>query len=130
MNLRDFLLVAAGGAFGAMARYGVGVLCADLGRFPWGTLIVNVVGCFALGWFLQAAETSASISDATKLTIGTGFLGAFTTFSTFGVHTIHAWHQRSPMIAVANVAANVIIGLLAAILGIWLASRLHVAVQN
>lgn len=121
MNWRAVLLVAIGGAVGAVARHGTAALCENLfgERFPWGTLVVNVIGCFLLGWLLHH---SMLVSDAVKLAIGTGFLGAFTTFSTFGVQTHHAW-QRSPAIALANVSANVILGLVAAGVGMLLASK-------
>jgi CrcB protein len=124
MNLRDLLLVSGGGAVGAVARYGLSILCSEMlgNRFPWGTFVVNIAGCFLLGWLLQIASLNATISDATKLTVGTGFLGAFTTFSTFSVQTIQAW-QRSPVLGIANVAANVIVGLLATLAGMYLSSR-------
>ena len=122
MSIRDLLFVAGGGALGAVARYGVSVLCIEIlgNRFPWGTLVVNILGCFLLGWLLQSATINTTISDAIKLTVGTGFLGGFTTFSAFSIQTIQAW-QRSPVIGLANVAANVIVGLLAAVAGIYLA---------
>ena len=121
MNMRDVLLIGLGGAMGAIARHATAVLCLAWwgDRFPWGTLVVNVVGCFALGWLVH---TTIGISDSVKLSLGTGFLGAFTTFSTFGVQTHVAWH-RSPGLALANVAANVSIGLLAAWVGILFATR-------
>lgn len=121
MSVRDVMLVASGGAIGAVARWGVSLLCNEtLGsRFPWGTLAVNVAGCFALGWLMH----SISISEAAKLAVGTGFLGAFTTFSTFGVQTVQAWN-REPIIAFANVSANVVLGVGATILGMYLAARL------
>lgn len=124
MKLGDVILVASGGAFGAVLRYYVGVLSTEFfgTRFPWGTLFVNVLGCFLLGWLVQSAAGSF-ISEATRLTLGTGVLGAFTTFSTFGVETILAWN-RSPMVAVANVATSVVLGLLAAAAGMYLGARL------
>ena len=123
MNVYDIALVACGGAAGTVARWGMSLLCNEFltSRFPWGTLVVNVAGCFALGWLVQSASTS----EAVKLAIGTGFLGAFTTFSTFGVQTIQAWN-RKPMMAFVNVAANVFVGISAAMLGIYLASRVSV----
>lgn len=123
MNLRDFFLVATGGAAGAVARYATGMFFTGIfgERFPWSTLVVNVLGCFLLGFLLHPALLSSTISDATKLTLGTGFLGAFTTFSTFGVQTAQLW-ERSPISAVGNVAANVAIGIAAAIAGAFVAA--------
>lgn len=124
MSVRDVALVASGGALGAVLRYVFGIFCTQLlgSRFPWGTFVVNVLGCFLLGWLLQAAASS-TVSDATKLALGTGLLGAFTTFSTFSVETIHAWH-RAPAIAVSNVVAGVAVGIMAAAAGMYLAERL------
>lgn len=102
----------------------VGLLCSGFSdRFPWGTFTVNVLGCFLLGYLLHAAAISTNISAATKLALGTGFLGAFTTFSTFGVETVQLW-QRSPMTAIGNVAANIVVGLAAVATGIYLATHL------
>lgn len=128
---KEIWCVAIGGALGAASRHLVSVGCEQAfgSRFPWGTLLVNVVGCFLLGWLIEAAEASESISDAWKLTIGTGFLGALTTFSTFGVQTHHAW-QRSPTSGILNVVANVLVGLIAAGLGMYLASRWYQTVPS
>lgn len=124
MTMRNLILVALGGAIGAVARYCVNIFCNELlgDRFPWGTLVVNVVGCFLMGWLFHAATVSAAISDAARLMIGTGFLGALTTFSTFSMQTILAG-QRAPWLAIANVTTNVLLGLSATMLGIWIANR-------
>lgn len=121
MSVRELLFVAAGGALGSLARYASSLMLTSLlgDRFPWGTLVVNVLGCLLLGWLLHQ---NSPASTQAKLAIGTGFLGAFTTFSTFGVQTHQLW-ARSPLFAIANVASNVILGLLAAGLGLYLASR-------
>ena len=125
MSLRDVLLVAGGGAIGAVARHAVNLLCTGLfgDRFPWGTFTVNVLGCFLLGLLLHYASVTDNVSDAAKLMLGTGVLGALTTFSTFGVQTIQVW-QRSPVLCVANVAANLIVGLLAVTLGMQIANMM------
>lgn len=121
MNLRDLCIIAIGGAIGAVARHSITVFCTTtLGdRFPWGTLCVNVAGCFLLGALLQP---TLAFADTTKLALGTGFLGALTTFSTFGVQTLHAW-QRSPFAACANIGANLALGLLAAAMGMHIAAK-------
>ena len=122
MIVRDILLVATGGAAGALARFGANSLCTELlgNRFPWGTLIVNVIGCFALGCLVHLE--SDLLSPASRLALGTGFLGAFTTFSTFGVETIISWN-RAPLMGMLNVAGNVVFGLLAVLLGIYASTR-------
>ena len=122
MTMRDIMLVAGGGAAGAVARFAANALCAEvLGtRFPWGTLIVNVVGCFALGWLVHVGTDV--FTPSSKLALGTGFLGAFTTYSTFGVETIHAWN-RAPLLGVLNATGNLVLGIIAVLLGIYVATR-------
>ncbi|RBI64666.1 chromosome condensation protein CrcB [halophilic archaeon] len=101
------LLVAVGGFVGATLRHVVAV--ALPGGFPWGTLAVNVAGSFALGVLLYEARLADLLSAETRLVVGTGFLSSFTTYSTFAVQTA----SLSPRLAVANVAANYVLGLLA-----------------
>lgn len=121
MSLRELGLVILGGASGSVARHLSNQFlisfCGD--RFPWGTLFVNVLGCFLLGWLLHADNPAHS---HVKLALGTGFLGAFTTFSTFGLQTHQLW-ERSGWLASANIAANLLLGLLAAGLGLYVASK-------
>jgi CrcB protein len=83
--------VAAGGALGALLRWGVALATArwtaggPWGHVPLGTVVVNVVGCFALAWLLSADAARGGGSSAVRLFLGTGLLGALTTFSTFGL---------------------------------------------
>jgi CrcB protein len=84
--------VAAGGALGAVARWAVSLALArglaghpTWGGFPLGTLLVNVVGVFALAWLVSAGEARGVGTPALRLFLGTGLLGALTTFSTFGL---------------------------------------------
>jgi fluoride exporter len=117
------LLVLLGGAVGAPARY-----LADLavqrrhgGRFPWGTLTVNVGGCLVLGG--TAGAVSAAGGPAGVLTlVGTGFCGALTTFSTFGFETVRLLQERSARAALGNVTLSVAAGLAACALGWWAGS--------
>jgi fluoride exporter len=117
------LLVLLGGAVGAPARY-----LADLavqrrhgGRFPWGTLTVNVGGCLVLGG--TAGAVSAAGGPAWVLTlVGTGFCGALTTFSTFGFETVRLLQERSARAAFGNVTLSVAAGLAACALGWWAGS--------
>jgi CrcB protein len=101
------LLVAVGGFVGATSRHAVAL--ALPGGFPWGTLAVNVAGSFALGVLLYEARIADLLSAETRLVVGTGFLSSFTTYSTFAVQTA----SLPPTLAVANVAANYVLGLLA-----------------
>jgi CrcB protein len=130
--MRDLLLVAAGGAVGAMTRYGVGLLAAQLpGKpLPLATLSVNVVGCFLIGvagQYLLVAESAASGGDSSSGWIELvrhglviGFLGGLTTFSAFGWDTAALFQKGHAGLALANVAANVLVGLIAVWLGMAL----------
>lgn len=93
----SYFAVSVGGFFGAIARYGVGQWFAELVRvtgFPWGTLIINLVGCFVLSLFITVALDLLVISPFVRVGISTGFIGAFTTFSTFTLDTIQLLQTR------------------------------------
>ena len=126
-RVADFMhsldVIAAGGAVGAVARYGVYVAAGRLlgHGFPWATLIVNVVGCFLLGTLYELTETTLLISGEWRHALGVGFLGGLTTFSTFGYET-HTHLQSSLWRhAAVNVVLNVALGLLAVWAGISIA---------
>lgn len=121
-----FLMVALGGAAGAMARYavtlGVGMFWKK--DFPLGTFLVNITGCFVLGFFLTlAAETATSISPALRLLVATGFVGAYTTFSTFEYETQRLTSAGALGWGVMNVVSSVLAGYLAVLLGVALARK-------
>jgi fluoride exporter len=115
-----FLLVLLGGAVGAPARYltDVAVQRWHGTSFPWGTWTVNVVGSFVLG-VVAAAGPQWVVTVA-----GTGFCGAFTTFSTFGDETVRLAEEGETSTAVWNVIASLAVGLAAAALGWWCGSLL------
>ena len=123
------LLVAIGiaGALGALARYGVSLAALRwLGpSFPYGTLTVNLVGCFLLGIVAEYAFDDHGLATTTRAVVGTGFLGAFTTFSTFGVETFRAIEAGDWGVAAANIAINVIGGLALAAAGFAMAATLR-----
>lgn len=107
------LLVLLGGAVGAPARYltDLAVQRSHGTAFPWGTWTVNVVGSFVLGL------VGASGPEWVITLVGTGFCGALTTFSTFGYETVRLAEEGKTSAAVWNVAASLVVGLLAASLG-------------
>lgn len=123
------LLVAIGfaGALGALARYGVSLLALRwLGEeFPYGTLFVNLSGCFLLGVIAELTMEDAGLAPETRAIVGTGFVGAFTTFSTFGVETYRAMQAGSWGVAASNVAINVVGGILLVAAGMSLAAALR-----
>ena len=110
------LLVALGGALGALARWGVAEGAARwLGTgAPWGTWVANVAGCFLLGLAIPALAAQ----DPRRAFAVVGFLGAFTTFSTYSAETILLWESGKAGLAVANAAGSVIAGLVACGLGL------------
>lgn len=114
--------IAAGGALGAVLRYVLSGWVQGLGgtRFPWGTLAVNVVGSFALGLLMAGLLEHAVTGSSTRSFWTIGVLGAFTTFSTFSYETIALLSIGDWSAGIANVAANLGLGLAAALLGLRL----------
>jgi CrcB protein len=112
--LTNVLLVGAGGALGAMLRYAVGVLAlrALPSSFPYGTFIVNVTGCFAIGLLAALFDRTAS-GLGSRLFWMAGVLGGYTTFSAFGYDTLILLRQGSGAAAAFNAAGQVLAGLLA-----------------
>ncbi len=88
--MASFLAVALGGALGACIRFAVNQLVVNLFNAPlfWATLLVNVVGCYLMGYAYHYLQTHASISEALRLFITVGLLGALTTWSTFSMETV------------------------------------------
>lgn len=117
--IREIVIVASGGAVGAVARYAIAGLSYRWfsTALPWGTLIVNVIGCFALGALAEYNQIHR-LTNQWTLGVGVGFLGALTTFSTFGHETIRLWEKGQSLHAVGNVAMNLVAGLIAVAVGI------------
>ena len=119
-----YLLVGVGGFIGANARF---VIARAMGglvetRFPLGTFVVNMSGSFLLGVLgVVIAQRLTPNSDSMRLALGVGFLGAFTTFSTFELETHVLLEDGSWLAATTNVVASVVVGLLALRLGILVA---------
>ena len=121
-----FIILSIGlaGALGALVRYGTSVLSKQLfgDGFPIATLVVNVAGCFLLG--MLAHLGSQQVSEHWRLVIGVGFLGALTTFSTFGVETIDRFKDGEMIKAFLNIVLNVVLGLTAVLIGMWVAKSI------
>lgn len=110
----NILLVGLGGALGSISRYLLGTWIQSLSRsidFPYGTLAVNLSGCFVIGLLSQLAEARGAFTVEARALVFIGVLGGFTTFSSFGNDTINLLRAGSTLPALANVGANVIFGL-------------------
>jgi fluoride exporter len=128
--MRDVVLVAIGGALGAVSRFGVTMLATRLfGRgFPWGTLAVNVAGCFVIGVVLRVVLRLESLGDEMRpqvalwhYGVAVGFLGGLTTFSTFSADAVTAFQSGRTGVALLNIAANVMLCLAAVWVGMAVA---------
>lgn len=119
-------LVMLGGCLGASCRYGAGLLATRWwgSIFPYGTLIVNLVGCLVIGLVFSLAERHAWLTPSARLFLVTGFLGALTTFSSFAVETVNTANAGMGHLAVVNFFANNLGGLLLVLAGLWLGKAL------
>lgn len=118
--MRELLLVALGGAIGATTRYQLSGYILHLTiqqKFPYGTFVVNVVGCLLAGILVGFAEKQQIISQEMRIFLLTGILGGFTTFSAFGVETIYLLRRGDYLVA----GTYVILSLLCGLLALWLA---------
>jgi CrcB protein len=123
-NLR-LTLIAVFGAIGTLARYGLqGLVHARTGgTFPYGTLLINLTGCFLLGLIGQFTMNRMMISPDWRMAITVGFFGGYTTFSSFGWETAKMLEDGEWLPATTYVAASVVVGLLLSVAGIRLANR-------
>ena len=121
-----YAYIIAGAALGAPARYFLQGKVQDLGGpgFPWGTLVVNVTGCLLIGLLATLAFERELFSREARAFLMVGFLGSYTTFSTFGWETLELLRGLELVRAAANVAASVLLGVLAAWAGTVLARLL------
>lgn len=118
--MKMFLLAAAGGALGAGARYLVGVGAMRLmgPAFPWGTLSVNIVGCFLMGVLIEGAALKWSMSNELRTFLATGILGGFTTFSAFSLDFAVLMERKAQASALVYLSASVGFSILALFAGL------------
>lgn len=124
-RLIEFLAIGGAGFLGAITRYVVSLLCAGLfdTRFPIGTMVINITGSLFLGWFMTVVSTRVVVSDAVRLGIGVGFVGAYTTFSTYMYESNALISSGAWIKAMVNLIGSLVLGLIAVRLGILLAQR-------
>ena len=118
--MTSFIIVAFGGAIGSAFRYLFGTWIQTFSKsidFPYGTLAVNLVGCFVIGFLAQLAEARGAFTSEARLFVFIGILGGFTTFSSFANDTVNLMRGGELVNALANVGANVIFGLILVWLG-------------
>jgi CrcB protein len=117
--MKEMLWVGAGGFIGAITRYLLSrYVSSRVGAdFPWGTFVINVTGSFVLGLIMGSIDARA-LSPVVRLAAGVGFVGAYTTFSTFTYETITLIEDGSALLALLNVGGSVVVGLLCAVAGL------------
>ncbi len=115
----------AGAAAGGLARYVIGLAVMQRfgGRFPLGTLVVNVSGCFLIGVVVTVLAERLDLHPNWRLLLVVGILGGYTTFSSFGYETYQAVRGGAAWVGLANVVASVVLGYVAVWLGIVLTAR-------
>ena len=120
-----YLAVMLGAAFGGLMRYVVYTAITEkmLSKFPYGTVIVNLTGCFFLGLIGQFTLNRMVISPDWRMAIAIGFFGGYTTFSSFGWETAKMFEAGEWLRATTYVAASVVAGLFLSVAGIRLANR-------
>ncbi|AOE49960.1 fluoride efflux transporter CrcB [Kangiella sediminilitoris] len=125
MNWAVISAIGIGGAFGAIARFKIRHLSEWLlgEQFLYGTLMANVVGCFIAG-FLITYWQNANVSMTLKEGVMIGFLGAFTTFSTFSLETMYLLQQQVWLKAGMNILGNLVLCMLFVFVGAWLGGRM------
>lgn len=121
-GLKKLIIVMCGGSLGAASRYAVGLLTARIWgtSFPWGTLVVNLTGCFLIGFIFSLSDRIWVISPELRLFLITGYLGALTTFSSYSLETVNASLSGLGWQAIANVLLNTLAGMTLTLFGLWL----------
>jgi CrcB protein len=124
--LQKYLYIAVGGALGAIARYWVGsAVSGRMGiKFPYGTLLVNITACIILGFSLTYLGKRADLNPAWRFLIPVGFIGAYSTFSTYEWETLSTMRSGAFLLAALYAGGSLILGLAATWLGTALADML------
>jgi CrcB protein len=114
------IAIGVAGAFGALSRYGLQSLVNDIAGRPsvLGTMIANVTGAFLLGFIVAATEERLELDSVTRAAIAVGFLGAYTTFSTFMFESVSRLENGEVLLVLAYVTGSVVLGLVMAYAGL------------
>ncbi len=130
--LSQYLVIGLGGALGSMLRFGIGSFIDSSVQktgylFPWGTIIVNITGCFIIGFVftISTAEGRLYMSPLTRNFITIGILGGYTTFSSFSWQTLVLFQSGQRWEAAANVLISVVLCLVGVWLGAWVAGWIN-----
>ncbi len=120
--LGKLALLGMAGALGSLSRYGLSGLVQEHAgsAFPWGTLAVNLLGCLLAGVFTSLAEQRLNISAEARIIVMVGFMGAFTTFSTFMLETVRLFDDAEWLRAILNILVHNVAGGLALLAGLFL----------
>ena len=125
--MKQLIFIAVAGALGTVSRYGLSQFTHSiLGKnFPWGTLVINVAGCFIIGLLATLFADTNAFSKEIQLAATVGFLGAFTTFSAFSYDSYTFFSSGTWEMGLMNIAANIIIGMLAVMGGVGAAKLIR-----
>lgn len=118
--MREIIWIAAGGCVGSVLRYLVSGKVQDISgsiHFPWGTLAVNLLGCFVIGALTYLAEARSLLSPEARMFLLVGILGAFTTFSTFANESLTLIRSGQVAMALVYVGAHGVLGILFVLIG-------------
>jgi fluoride exporter len=125
----NYLFVAIGSALGGVARYGCGLATAAwLGDvFPWGTIFINLIGSWIIGFFatLTGSDARLIVRSEIRVFVMVGFCGGYTTFSSFSLQTFLLLRENEPFVAIANIVSSMLLCLLAVWLGDAAAASLN-----
>lgn len=115
-----YVMVGIGGCLGAIARFWLGgLIYQKMGtRFPYGTFVINISGCFLVGFMVTVLTERTHLNANWRYLIPVGFIGAYTTFSTFEFETLAALRDGQLLVAALNVALSVVVGFIAVWLGV------------
>ena len=112
-----YLYVGLAGSLGALTRYFVGYILFSSSVFPIATLLINLIGCYVLTYLATRVFRKSKLSSKIQSAITTGFIGSFTTYSTFSVETVDLFEQKEFLLAVVYVFTSVVGGLVMSLLG-------------